>query len=31
MSVIGFLVANLGGTAARMVLLWWLGDVFSGR
>ena len=29
MSVVGFLVANLGGTAARMVLIWWLGDLFS--
>jgi membrane protein DedA with SNARE-associated domain len=29
MSVVGFLVANLGGTAARMVLIWWVGDVFS--
>ena len=29
MSVAGFLVANLGGTAARMVLIWWVGDVFS--
>jgi membrane protein DedA with SNARE-associated domain len=29
MSVIGFLLANLGGTAARMILIWWVGDVFS--
>jgi membrane protein DedA with SNARE-associated domain len=29
MSVRGFLVTNLGGTAARMVLIWWLGGVFS--
>jgi membrane protein DedA with SNARE-associated domain len=29
MSVAGFLVANLGGTAARMVLIWWVGDVFA--
>jgi membrane protein DedA with SNARE-associated domain len=29
MSVGGFLLANLGGTAARMVLIWFLGDVFS--
>jgi membrane protein DedA with SNARE-associated domain len=29
MSIVGFLVANLGGTAARMVLIWWVGDVFS--
>jgi membrane protein DedA with SNARE-associated domain len=29
MSVVGFLVANLGGTAARMVLISWVGDVFS--
>jgi membrane protein DedA with SNARE-associated domain len=29
MSIVGFVVANLGGTAARMVLIWWLGDVFS--
>lgn len=24
-----FLLANLGGTALRMGLIWWLGDVFS--
>src|SRR5262245_22203790 len=29
MSVAGFLVANLGGTAVRMILIWWIGDVFS--
>ena len=29
MSIGGFLLANLGGTAARMVLIWWLGSVFS--
>ena len=29
MSVPGFLVANLGGTAVRMILIWWIGDVFS--
>jgi membrane protein DedA with SNARE-associated domain len=29
MSVVGFLLANLGGTAVRMVLIWWVGDVFS--
>ena len=29
MSVVGFLVANLGGTALRMILIWWIGDVFS--
>ncbi|MCJ7437329.1 MAG: VTT domain-containing protein [Acidimicrobiia bacterium] len=29
MSIRGFLLANLGGTAARMVLIWWLGSVFS--
>jgi membrane protein DedA with SNARE-associated domain len=29
MSVLGFMVANLGGTAIRMVLIFWLGDVFS--
>jgi membrane protein DedA with SNARE-associated domain len=29
MSIGGFLIANLGGTAARMVLIWWLGSVFS--
>ncbi len=29
MSVVGFLVTNLGGTAARMVLIWFVGDVFS--
>lgn len=29
MSVVGFLVANLAGTAVRMILIWWIGDVFS--
>lgn len=29
MSLIGFLLANLGGTALRMVLIWFVGDVFS--
>lgn len=29
MSVPGFLLANLGGTALRMALIWFLGDVFS--
>jgi hypothetical protein len=29
MSVVGFLLANLGGTAVRMVLIWWVGDLFS--
>ena len=29
MSIRGFLLANLGGTAARMVLIWFLGDLFS--
>jgi membrane protein DedA with SNARE-associated domain len=29
MSIVGFVIANLGGTAARMVLIWWLGDLFS--
>jgi membrane protein DedA with SNARE-associated domain len=29
MSVPGFLIANLGGTALRMVLIWFLGDIFS--
>lgn len=29
MSVAGFLLANLGGTAARMVLIWWVGEIFS--
>jgi len=29
MSVAGFLVANLGGTAARMILVYWVGDVFA--
>jgi membrane protein DedA with SNARE-associated domain len=29
MSMLGFFVANIGGTAARMVLIWFVGDVFS--
>ena len=29
MSVRGFLIANFGGTAVRMVLIWWVGEVFS--
>ncbi len=29
MSVPGFVIANFGGTALRLVLIWWLGDVFS--
>jgi membrane protein DedA with SNARE-associated domain len=29
MSIRGFLLTNLGGTAARMVLIWFLGEVFS--
>jgi membrane protein DedA with SNARE-associated domain len=29
MRPVGFLVANLGGTAVRMVLIWWIGDMFS--
>jgi membrane protein DedA with SNARE-associated domain len=29
MSVLGFVIANLGGTALRMILIFWLGDVFS--
>lgn len=29
MSVLGFLLANLGGTALRMVLIWFVGDVFA--
>lgn len=29
MPPVPFLVANLGGTAVRMVLIWWIGDMFS--
>lgn len=29
MSVRGFLIANFGGTAVRMILIWWVGEVFS--
>jgi uncharacterized membrane protein YdjX (TVP38/TMEM64 family) len=29
MSLVGFVIANLGGTAARMVLIWFVGDLFS--
>lgn len=29
MSVRGFVIANFGGTAVRMVLIWWVGEVFS--
>ncbi len=29
MSVRGFFTANFGGTAARMVLIWWAGEVFA--
>ena len=29
MRTIPFLVTNFGGTAVRMGLIWWIGDVFS--
>lgn len=29
MSVPGFAIANFGGTAVRLVLVWWVGEAFS--